>query len=631
MRRISLGTILAVAFVHVLRAQNSDVLAPLLTSFSFAPASVNVSAGAATVTIGATITDDLSGFNYGYVRFVNQLGQYSSTAFFARISGTVLSGTYQASAIIPQYVAGGVWKADVYLTDATGNWRSLNATTLQSLGFPTDLSVTDATPDLTPPTLLSASFVPSTVDVSANNVNITLRLQIADNLSGNDFAQSTFTFFSVTLAPPTTVSSSARLYLANQEFHLVSGTRLNGVWEAVKSIPRYSPAGPWQIISLQLRDSASNTITLGPAQLQAAGTNPVLTVNSVPTDVSPPVLTGLSFSPPLFNTSAGNQTMMLTVSGQDNLSGVDYSPTTPWIAWIQFYFRSPSGGQSVFVSPFTPPNLVGGTPLAGTWQMSATWPQYSEEGTWQLSACILKDAANNQVSYTPPMLQAMGLPSTVIVTKPSQLIDGTVGPGGGTILDNSFGSRASITFPPGVVSGNTGVAIDVFANPLPVPTPRGFTVPGTYFVNLAFTPSLASPLPAPGITVVLPLLTPMTPGAQLSLYHIDPVTGLPAPAMNAFHNFVVGTVNPDGVSATFLNVVTLSTVVAYLSNGSVLGDVDGSGSVTCTDYSLLKASFGKRIGQPGFNLAADLNADGVVDIRDLFLIAKQLPSSPVCQ
>jgi hypothetical protein len=94
---------------------------------------------------------------------------------------------------------------------------------------------------------------------------------------------------------------------------------------------------------------------------------------------------------------------------------------------------------------------------------------------------------------------------------------------------------------------------------------------------------------------------------------------------------VVGTVNPDGVSATFLNVVTLSTVVAYLSNGSVLGDVDGSGSVTCTDYSLLKASFGKRIGQPGFNLAADLNADGVVDIRDLFLIAKQLPSSPVCQ
>src|SRR5262249_4345542 len=107
-------------------------------------------------------------------------------------------------------------------------------------------------------------------------------------------------------------------------------------------------------------------------------------------------------------------------------------------------------------------------------------------------------------------------------------------------------------------------------------------------------------------------------------------TGNPAPAINASHNPVVGTVNADSVSATFLNVVTLSTVVAYLSNGSVVGDVDGNGSVNCADVSLVKASFGKHVGQPGFNSAADLNNDTVVDIRDLIVITRQLPAGTTC-
>jgi hypothetical protein len=115
------------------------------------------------------------------------------------------------------------------------------------------------------------------------------------------------------------------------------------------------------------------------------------------------------------------------------------------------------------------------------------------------------------------------------------------------------------------------------------------------------------------------------------LYHIDPLTGTLAPAVDAFHSAVIGTVNPDGASATFLNVVTLSTVVAYISNGSVLGDVDGNGNVNCADVSLLKASFGRRRGQAGYNLAADLNNDGIVDVRDLLVINRQLPAGTTCQ
>ncbi|MGC2657072.1 MAG: dockerin type I domain-containing protein, partial [Bryobacteraceae bacterium] len=165
--------------------------------------------------------------------------------------------------------------------------------------------------------------------------------------------------------------------------------------------------------------------------------------------------------------------------------------------------------------------------------------------------------------------------------------------------------------------------------PLSVPTPRGFTMPGTYFENLSFSPALPEPIPAPGITVVLPLLTPMTPGAHLSLYHIDPIIGL-APAMNASGSPVIGTVSADGVSAVFDNVVTFSTVVAYLSTGSVLGDVNGDGKVSCADVSIVKSSFGTHTGQVGYNPAADLNNDGTVNILDLFIVSRQLAAGTVC-
>jgi hypothetical protein len=621
------------AALPALAQPTSDTTPPQLAAFSFTPSAVNVSSSQQIVTVNATVTDDLSGTTYGYAYFYSPRGQYV-TAYLPRISGTPLSGDYRGTATIPRFVEAGVWTVRLYLYDSAGNRQYLDASALQSLGFPYTLTVADSLPDILPPTLLGASFSPSAVDVSSGNVDVTISLQVSDSMTGAALGtafSSVGTFFAVAIAPPVTSSASARQYISSRDFHLVSGTAQNGFWQAVKTMPRYSPAGAWQIQSVTLYDAVGNYTYLYTAQLQAAGINPVFLVTSTPSDISPPSLTGIGFSPPLFNTSAGTQTLGITLSASDNLSGLDFSPTTTSISYIQASFRSPSGNQSVYVSPFTLPAVVGGTPLLGTWRWAATWPRYSEEGTWQLSYLSLKDSVSNQVSYTPAMLQAMGLPSSIVVTKPSLVTDGAVGPGGGTITDNSFGGRATITFPSGIAPTGTNVAIDVFASPLAVPTPQGFTMPGTYFVNVAFTPALPSPIPAPGLTIVLPLITPMVPGAHLSLYHIDPVTGQLAPAMNAFHMFVVGTVNADGLSATFLNVVTLSTVVAYLSNGSVLGDVDGNGAVNCLDVSLVKASFGKRAGKAGYNLAADFNKDGVVDVNDLFLVTRQLPVGMVCQ
>src|ERR1035438_2361435 len=294
----------------------SDTTPPQLTAFSFTPNAVDVSASAQSVTVNATITDDLSGVSYAYVYFVGPYNQ-QVYGYFYRTSGTTLNGTYQATVTVPRFVAAGVWKAYVQLSDSAGNYSNLQASNLVTLGFPTDLAVTDSTEDTLPPTLLSANFSPSTIDVSSASANVTVTLQVSDNLSGANVA---YPCFAVAIAPPTTTGSTAIKYISGQAFHLVAGTVNNGTWQAVTTIPRYSPAGAWQIQYINLYDVVGNYIYLYTTQLQAAGINPILSVNSTPSDIAPPTLTGLTFSPPLFNTSASSQNVTITMSAADNLS-----------------------------------------------------------------------------------------------------------------------------------------------------------------------------------------------------------------------------------------------------------------------------------------------------------------------
>ena len=149
---------------------------------------------------------------------------------------------------------------------------------------------------------------------------------------------------------------------------------------------------------------------------------------------------------------------------------------------------------------------------------------------------------------------------------PSLSQDGTVTPAGGTVQDSVFGARASITFPSGAVSGSTTVAIDVLPSPPQgVPLPSGFSAAGTYFVSIQLNPEPAFPLPPPGLTVVLPLATPMSPGAALYLYRMNPMTGLLEPSLNTSANPVVGYVDATGDSATFSGISRLSTVVGLQS------------------------------------------------------------------
>jgi hypothetical protein len=56
-------------------------------------------------------------------------------------------------------------------------------------------------------------------------------------------------------------------------------------------------------------------------------------------------------------------------------------------------------------------------------------------------------------------------------------------------------------------------------------------------------------------------------------------------------------------------------------------DVNGDLRIDCSDVAVVKASFGKKTGQLGFDARADVNKDGVVDIRDLAAVTQKLAPS----
>ena len=79
------------------------------------------------------------------------------------------------------------------------------------------------------------------------------------------------------------------------------------------------------------------------------------------------------------------------------------------------------------------------------------------------------------------------------------------------------------------------------------------------------------------------------------------------------------------------NVAAGSAVNLVVSSGPLVGDVNGDGVVNCTDLAIVKASFGKTTGQPGFDARADVNHDGVVNIIDLATVAHALPTGTICK
>ena len=63
---------------------------------------------------------------------------------------------------------------------------------------------------------------------------------------------------------------------------------------------------------------------------------------------------------------------------------------------------------------------------------------------------------------------------------------------------------------------------------------------------------------------------------------------------------------------------------------AVKGDVNGDGTVNCADLTAVQSVIGRRAGQPGFVPAADVDGNGVIDVRDIASIARMMPAGNAC-
>jgi hypothetical protein len=64
---------------------------------------------------------------------------------------------------------------------------------------------------------------------------------------------------------------------------------------------------------------------------------------------------------------------------------------------------------------------------------------------------------------------------------------------------------------------------------------------------------------------------------------------------------------------------------AYLTDTTLIGDVNGDGTVNHADLAPFAAAYSTSAGDPGYNLAADFNHDGIVNLIDAKALEQNMP------
>lgn len=348
-----------------------DTSTAALTAFSFTPSAINTTLASQSVTCTMTLTDALAGVATATCAFTSPdlLHQQSCTAA-APTTGTRQNGTWSCGITFPRYAPSGTWTASVLAPDAVGNLASIDPA---DQGLPSLLTVT-SDPDTVAPALSTFTLTPGAVTVSAAAQNVTCSMTLTDAKSGVAFA-------SCELSAPNSDQTVSCGSAAPS-----SGTRNNGVFSCVASVPRYADAGTWtsQVIAV---DQVGNAPA---APFTPAAT---LAVTSVPEDIVVPSLSSFDFNPKSISVGGSSKPVLCTIGVADSPAGV----STATCSFSIFAFVPPfdfvNQRQSCTASaPAT------GTRNSGTFQCTVTMPRYAAGGAWSSSASLV-DLAGNGSEY----------------------------------------------------------------------------------------------------------------------------------------------------------------------------------------------------------------------------------------
>lgn len=413
--------------------QVEDLTAPLIAQFDISPSTINVIGAGQDVQVTERLTDDLSGVSFGCFFLRSPSGQQVRNGCnqepYTRISGTSRDGVYRATLNFPQFSETGTWHVlSAYVVDVVGNVRSYDEQGLIDAGFSTHLEVVAAT-DLLGPVIAGFAMTPDPIDVSDfGGANLTITEHLTDDSAGVSYS----CFF---LRSP---SGRQNRNACNQEpYTRVSGTDLDGIYEARLLFPQFSEAGTWHVISAYVVDFVGNGTFYDEQALISAGIATTVEVISVPDDEAPAVIAGFVLSPSTIDTSSDAQVVRVIEHLADNLSGISYSC---------FFLRSPSGQQIRNGCNEWPHSNVSGDILDGVYESALTFPQFSETGVWHVFSAYAYDAVGNGVFLDEQGLVDLGFSTELLVTNnqppiaraastPTAVCAGSSG--GGVTLDGS--------------------------------------------------------------------------------------------------------------------------------------------------------------------------------------------------
>jgi subtilisin-like proprotein convertase family protein len=230
-----------------------DINPPQLTKFDVISDSVVTSNQAQSIQINLEISDDLSGLQSAGIVFSSPSGKQSiSTTVYGdydRISRNGINETYQPSLILPRFSETGTWRLqNINLYDKTGKGRFLTGTNLTGSDFDLDFEVTGVG-DTIAPDIIGMTINPKQIDTSKNSADVSVTVQITDNLSGLQYLGITF------------VSPSGKETLGNTiwaDYDRVSGDGVNGVYKKTLTLPALSETGTWKIRNISLYDNSNN-------------------------------------------------------------------------------------------------------------------------------------------------------------------------------------------------------------------------------------------------------------------------------------------------------------------------------------------------------------------------------------
>ena len=185
------------------------------------------------------------------------------------------------------------------------------------------------------------------VNVTSSSATVTISLTLTNNLSGVDFDAPDCIFDELTLVSPSGKQVISITNIGSSPFTLVSGTPLDGVWQATLTIPELSESGRWTVTSITVPDAAGNELGLNTSQLTTLGFPTTLGVISNP-DTTPPTLMGITLNPSSIDITSSSQQVTLTLNLADRPAGVVF----PGGNQLGFAFRStsPSGNQNQWLA-----------------------------------------------------------------------------------------------------------------------------------------------------------------------------------------------------------------------------------------------------------------------------------------